>query len=147
MESKQEYACVDHVENDKHNHCSTLTISCDEGEHIQINEDGISYAMMNISRLDGQCLSNISVCKTFIKGCCASDGYTKIEKPSRDDSQPVRDTCDRKRECSIVPSKLVFLRPKEVLMVEYICVKGKQIIYMCVRFPNLSIINSKSKTV
>ena len=126
MGSKYEFACVDHVENDLQRHCSTLMISCDEGEYIQINKGGIYHGMITTSRPDGQCSNNITVCKTFTQGCCASDGYSSIENPSRDDSQPVRDTCDRKRECLIVPSELNFLRPQEFLMVHYICVKGKQ---------------------
>ena len=120
MGSKLEFACVDHVEKD----CSTLTISCDEGEHIQTGD--IYHGMINANRPDGQCSNNITVCKTFPQGCCTSDGYSSTENPSRDDSQPVRDTCDQKTECLIVPSKLHFLRPKEFLLVHYICVKGKQ---------------------
>lgn len=127
MESRYEFACVDHVETDQHSHCSTLTISCDEDEHIQINEDGISHGMINTTRPDGQCSNNITVCKTFIHGCCAADGYSSIEKPSRDDSQPVRDKCDQTRKCSVVPSELNFLTTKEFLMVEYNCVEDQMI--------------------
>ena len=122
VSAEEEFACVDPMEEDDTNFCSTLSASCAEDEKIMI--DKIHYGVKHVN---GTCSLNVTDCKTFLRGCCAYTDNDEITQRTTSEVSSVYYQCEGKRNCTFKPSDMGIrnLKSESYIMFEYFCVNGR----------------------